>query len=139
MSISEKKKQVKRLQEKISESGDIDLTGEFDKLVDYLQNHGYKIVKKKYPQIDEDTIQRHTEKLSEADPSRTAKQIEESVKEMSKRAAVDPENMLHIWELQLSSAMERSKGSKSSKDFAELQEYIKAGHSIAKQLQNRNE
>ena len=139
MSISEKKKQVKRLQEKISESGDIDLTGEFDKLVDYLQNHGYKIVKKKYPQIDEDTIQRHTEKLSEADPSRTAKQIEESVKEMSKRAAVDPENMLHIWELQLSSAMERSRESKSSKDFSELQEYIKAGHSIAKQLQNRNE
>ena len=44
MSISEKKKQVKRLQEKISESGDIDLTGEFDKLVDYLQNHGYNIV-----------------------------------------------------------------------------------------------
>lgn len=139
MSISEKKKQVKRLQEKISESGDIDLTGEFDELVDYLQTHGYDIVKKEYPQIDEDTIQKHTEKLNEADPSRTAKQIEESVKEMSKRAAVDPENMLHIWELQLSNAMERSRESKGSKDFAELQEYIKAGHSIAKQLQNRNE
>jgi len=139
MSISEKKKQVKRLQEKISENEDIDLTGEFDELVDYLQTHGYSIVKKKYPEIDEDTIQKHTEDLAKANPSRTVGQIEESVKEMSKRAAVDPENMLHIWELQLSNAVERSRESKRSEDFSELQEYIKAGHSIAKQLQNQNE
>ena len=137
--ISKREKQVRQLQKKISKDEDIDVTEEFDELVDYLQNHGYRIVKKKYPQIDAEKIKKHTEKLDEADPSRTAKQIEESVKEMSKRAAVNPENMLHIWELQFSNAIERSRDSKRSEDFAELQEYIKAGHSIAKQLRNSNE
>ena len=136
MSLSDRKKQIKQIQKKLKKGSDIDPAEDFDDLVDYLQDCGFKIVKKKYPQIDEDTIQKHTEDLAESEPSRTAKQIEESVKEMSKRAAVDPENMLHIWELQLSNAVERSRESKRSEDFSELEEYIKAGHSIAKQLQS---
>ena len=139
MSLSDRKKQIKQIQKKLKKGSDIDPAEDFDDLVDYLQDCGFKIVKKEYPQIDAEKIKKHTEKLDEADPSRTAKQIEESVKEMSKRAAVNPENMLHIWELQFSNAIERSRDSKRSEDFAELQEYIKAGHSIAKQLRNSNE
>lgn len=42
--ISKKEKQVRQLQKKISKDEDIDVTEEFDELVDYLQTHGYNIV-----------------------------------------------------------------------------------------------
>lgn len=136
MSISEREQQVRRLQEKISEDKEIDVAEEFDQLVDYLREHGYDIVKKEYPETTEEKLQEYNETLADTESPRSVKKIEEGVKEICRRAVVDPENMLHIWESQLRSAMERAKNSRRTTDFAELREYIKAGHSIAKQLQN---
>lgn len=136
MSLSDRQKQVQKLQEKIEQGEDIDVTEEFDKLVDYLQNHGYEIVKRDYPKTSEEKIESYSEELFEADSPRTAVEVEKGIKNMAKRADVKPEDVMHIWQSQMKNLMERAAGSGRTSDFAELIEYIKAGHSITNQIQN---
>ena len=55
MSLSDKQKQVKQLKKRLSEGKDINVSEEFDGLVDYLSEHGYKIKKQRFPPTTEES------------------------------------------------------------------------------------
>jgi hypothetical protein len=131
MSLSDKQKQVQKLQEKLEKGKDIDVAAEFDDLVDYLQEHGYEIIKRNMPPTTEDRTRRHSEALREAKP-RSPADIERSIKKSIKRLEASPEE---VWHREVQSAIERAKELGRDVDFAEAINYIKAAHSIKKQLQ----
>jgi len=135
MSIDDRRQQIEKLQDLVSKGKDIDVAAEFDQLVDYLQDHGYDIVKRDYPETTEEKIQKHTEALFESDSPRSPKEIEESIKDMCKRLKVEPEDAMHIWKSQMREQMDRATSSGRTADFAELLEYIKVGHSLINQTQ----
>lgn len=132
MSLSDKEKQVQKLQEKLKKGKDIDVAAEFDDLVDYLQEHGYEIIKRNMPPTTEDRTQRHSEALREAE-ARSPADIERSIKKSIKRLGASPEA---VWHREVQSAVERARALARDEDFAEAINYIKAAHSITKQLQN---
>lgn len=134
MSLSDKKQQVKKLQDKLKQGKDIDVTEEFDQLVDYLQDHGYEIVKRDYPKTTEEKTRESTEELKKADSPRNAAQVEKGIKDMARRADVKPEDVMQIWQSQMKNMIERASASGRDEDFAELIEYIKAGRSIKNQV-----
>lgn len=139
MSLSDRKKQIEKIQKKIANGSEIDLTDNFDKLVDYLKEHGYDIVKKDYPETTEEEAKRRAADLMETDSPRSATEVERGIKNMARRADVGPEDVMKIWQSQMKNVMERAANSGRAADFAELVEYIKAGHSITNQTQNNNE
>lgn len=132
MSLSDRKLQVEKLQEKLKQGDELDVAAEFDDLVDYLRDHGYEIIKRNIPVTDESRTQRHNEALKEAE-GRTVAEIEKSIKESIKRFDSSPES---VWQREVESAIERARAFQRDEDFAEAIQYIKAAHSITKQLQN---
>lgn len=131
MSLSDKEKQVQKLQEKLKKGKDIDVAAEFDDLVDYLQDHGYEIIKRNMPPTSEDRTQRHSEALKETE-ARTPTDIERSIKKSIKQLDASPKEISHR---EVQSAVERAFEFENERDFAEAINYLKAAHSITKQLQ----
>lgn len=136
MSIDDRKRQIDKLQEKLKKGEEIDVAEEFDELIDYLKDHGYDIVKRDYPETTEERVRSYIEELMEADSPRSAAEVERGIKNMAQRADVKPEDVMHIWQSQMRNVIERAANSGRTADFAELIEYIKAGHSIINQTQN---
>jgi DNA-directed RNA polymerase subunit F len=136
MSINDRKIQINKLQDLVSDGKDINVAEEFDELVDYLQDHGYDIVKRDYPETTEERVRSYAKKLMKADSPRSAAEVERGIKDMARRAAVKTEDVMEIWHSQMKNVMERASNTGQTEDFAQLVEYIKAGHSIINQTQN---
>jgi len=130
MSLSDRKEQVQRLQEKLKQGEDIDVAAEFDDLVDYLQDHGYEIVKRDLPPTTKERTEEHNQSLEGARP---AHEIERSIKQTMKKLDADAES---VWRHEVQEAVERARAFGRDRDFAEAINYIKAAHSITKQLQD---
>lgn len=136
MSLSDRKEQVQKLQEKLEKGEEIDVAAEFDKLVDYLREHGYEIVKREFPETNQSRTEEYTRKLEEEENVRTPTEIEESLKDLCRQMDSDPEE---VWGAQVFEVVRRCKKTGRTRDFAELIEYIRAGHSLIKQTNNEQQ
>lgn len=130
MSLSDRKEQVRRLQEKLKKGDELDVAAEFDDLVDYLESHGYEIVKRGMPPTTKERTEEHNAELEGA---RSVHEIERSIKEAIQTLDASPEA---VWRNEIKEAIERARAFKRDRDFAEAINYIKAAHSITKQLQD---
>lgn len=130
MSLSDRKEQVQRLQEKLKQGDEIDVAAEFDDLVDYLQNHGYEIVKRDLPPTTKERTEEHNQSLGGARPIH---EIERSIKEAIKSLDATPKA---VWRNEVREAVNRAQAFGRDRDFAEAVHYIKAAHSITKQIQD---
>lgn len=129
--IDQRKQQIEKLQDLVSKGEEIDVAGQFDDLVDYLRDHGYDIVKRKYPKTTEERTREHISELESVEGARTPTEIEKSLKKASERLDTEPEK---VWEEHVIQAVARCRTYKRDADFMELINYIKAGHSLINQL-----